>query len=64
MNALEKKTYSQSYHRAGFDLMLVGETVQVHLSRQNRVLPDAIRQFAGFKARVLQQFTGVIHETF
>jgi len=48
---------------ADFDLTLVGETVTVRMSTDNVVNPDAIRQFARFKARVVQQFEGIRHET-
>ena len=49
---------------SGFDLRLVGETVNVHLSKQHVVNPDAIRQFSLLKTRILQQFSGVRHDIF
>lgn len=47
-----------------FNLALVSETVNVHINTRNVVDPDAIRQFALFKARILQRFEGIRHETF
>lgn len=49
--------YVQAYFRRqpDFDIGRVGETIQARLSKANRVTPAAIRQFAEFKARVLQQ---------
>ncbi len=49
--------YVQAYFRrqADFDIGRVGETIQARLPKANRVTPGAMRQFAEFKARVLQQ---------
>jgi hypothetical protein len=39
----------------GFDLESAGETVTVHIPKANRVTPEAMKRFADFKARVLDQ---------
>jgi len=49
--------YVQAYFKgqSDFDIGRIGETIQVRLSKANRVTPAAMRRFAEFKARVLQQ---------
>ncbi len=49
--------------QADFNLTLVSETVNVHINTRNVVDPNAIRQFARFKAQILKQFEGMHHET-
>ena len=56
--------YVQSYIRnlAGFNLFTAGKSVTVEFSLTNRVNARAIRQFARFRDRVLEQKSEVIHE--
>ena len=56
--------YVQAYfqRQAGFDLALAGETVTVSIRLTNCVDTAAIRQFARFKARLLNQTEGVTHD--
>ena len=55
--------YLQAYFEnlVNFDLTQVGETITVHLPKENVVDQVAIRAFAWYKDDVLNQIQGVIH---
>lgn len=55
--------YVQAYfeNRVGFDLTQAGKTVTIHLNKANVVDQTAIREFARYKATVLNQAREVIH---
>ena len=56
--------YIQAYlqRQSGFHLEMVGQTVTVSINLTNVVDAEAIRQFARFKARVLNQLQEVTHD--
>jgi len=56
--------YVQSYFqkRERFNLFTAGKSVTVHLPVANVVNAVAIRRFAGFRDRILEQTSEVIHE--
>jgi hypothetical protein len=56
--------YLQAYfqEQTGFDLAQVGQAMTVYLNRSDLIHQDAIRQFARYKARILDQLLGVRHD--
>ena len=54
--------YLQAYvqSRTNFDLSQIGETITVHLTKQNKVDEQAMHQFARFRDAVVKQVQGVI----
>jgi hypothetical protein len=56
--------YVQSYFQKwkGFDLFAAGRTVTVHVPRANIVDPKALRRFARFRDRILDQIRKVSHD--
>jgi hypothetical protein len=56
--------YVQSYFRRqkGFSLFTAGKTVTVQVPTANVVNPAAIRKFARFRDRILEQMREVVHE--
>jgi hypothetical protein len=56
--------YIQEYfqQRPDFHLALVGETVTVHLSKENIVNTDAVRHFARFKHEAVRRYWGGRHD--
>src|SRR5262249_31767129 len=55
--------YLQAYFEQQADVnpRLVGNTLTLYLNRDNVVDPAAMRQFAAFKTRILEQRRGIIH---
>jgi len=55
--------YVQAYFERlqGFNLDRVGRTVTVHIPKANVLDESAIRRFARFKERMLEQAEGVVH---
>jgi len=55
--------YVQAYFERlqGFNLDRVGRTVTVHIPKANVLDESAIRRFARFKERMLEQTEGVVH---
>lgn len=55
--------YIQAFFRksGGLNLSLIGENTTIHLSKANRVDPDAMRLFARYKADILRQWPEVIY---
>lgn len=45
-----------------FNLRMVGESVNIPIDKACIVSPEAVRQFARFKANIQQQFGGINHE--
>lgn len=56
--------YLQAYFQEqnGFDIAHVGQTMTVYINRSDLIHQDAIRQFARYKIRVLDQVQGVKHD--
>ena len=56
--------YVQSYFRkrTDFNLFTAGKTVTVQVATANVVVPAAIRKFARFRNRILEQTREVIHD--
>ena len=56
--------YVQSYfrNREGFNLFAAGKTVTVRFPTTNVVNPTAIRKFARFRDRLLEQMSEVRHD--
>jgi hypothetical protein len=56
--------YIQSYFRkrSGFNLFAAGKTITVQFSTANIVNPAAMRKFARFRDRVLEQINEVTHD--
>ncbi len=55
--------YLQAYFEslANFDLSQIRETITVYIPQENLLNQEAIKKFANYKNKVLQQLKGVIH---
>jgi uncharacterized protein DUF4365 len=66
-DAVNEKAYwlyiQKSFGKAtGFNLFAAGKTVTVQIPTANLLDPAAVRQFAGFRDRILKQMGELIHD--